>query len=97
METTRSYLQCESVGLGLYRTLGPVPGAYSFRKSSPGLPVESVVIHVLAKNTKIVIWKDSHRIQVPFSKGSIGLWQALPSDLLDAGSQRVERTFDNGG
>ncbi|KAH7304475.1 hypothetical protein B0I35DRAFT_151162 [Stachybotrys elegans] len=97
METIRSYLQCESIGFGLYRTLGPVPGAYSFRKSNPDSPAESIVVHLLENNTKIAIWKASHRVKVPFSKGDIGLWETAPSNLEAAGSERDEQTFENGG
>ncbi|KAH8715382.1 hypothetical protein HC256_004208 [Beauveria bassiana] len=47
IEAVRSYLQCETddqpLGLGLYRTLGPVPGAYAFRRSYPGQSAESVL------------------------------------------------------
>jgi hypothetical protein len=97
MEAIKSYLQCESIGLGLYRTLGPVPGAYSFRESNPDLPAESVLVHLLDKNSKIATWKASHRVKVPFFKGQIGLWQADTSDLERAGLQRVEEAFENGG
>ncbi|KAL6406385.1 hypothetical protein AUP68_09178 [Ilyonectria robusta] len=97
METLRSCLQCESFGLGLYRTLGPVPGAYSFRQSNPDLPVESVLVHLLEKESKIAIWKAAHRVKVPFFNGKIGLWQATHSELEGAGLQCVEETFENGG
>ncbi|KAK7224011.1 hypothetical protein V2G26_012014 [Clonostachys chloroleuca] len=97
MSALKSCLHCESMGLGLYRTLGPVPGAYSFRRSNPDLPVESVVVHLLDKETEIVLWKASHRAKVPFFKGKIGLWQATSSELEGAGLQCVKKTFENGG
>ncbi|KAH7131189.1 hypothetical protein EDB81DRAFT_808081 [Dactylonectria macrodidyma] len=97
MEATRSYLRSELLCLGLSRTLGPVPGAYSFRRSNPHLPVESVMVHLLEKDTTIAIWDGSHQVGVPFFEGEIGLWQTLPHYLVGAGSQRLVETFKDGG
>ncbi|OAA34930.1 hypothetical protein ISF_09995 [Cordyceps fumosorosea ARSEF 2679] len=97
MKVLRSYLQCESVGLGLYRTLGAVPGAYSFRQCNPDQPAESVLVHLLAKESKIGLWKGTDRVKVPSIPGKIGLWQASPNELAEAGLQYVEQTFDDGG
>lgn len=97
MRVLRSYLQCETVGLGLYRQLGAVPGAYSFRLCNPDQPAESVLVHLLAKDTKIGLWKGADRVKVPSIPGKNGLWQAFPNELEEAGLQYIEETFEDGG
>ncbi|KAK8146530.1 hypothetical protein G3M48_002992 [Beauveria asiatica] len=102
IEAVRSYLQCETddqpLGLGLYRTLGPVPGAYAFRRSYPGQFAESVLVHLLPKHSKIRIWKGiDRRAEVPVRMGEIPLWQADNLGLGNAGLKCREEVFDQGG
>lgn len=89
-------LRCESFALGVYRTIGLIPGAYSLRRSDPKLPAKSVAVHLLPKNSKIAIWKSSHSVEVPYV-GKFGMWRSEDADLARSGAQRIEKEFQNGG
>lgn len=98
----RTYLRCkesDSLGLGLYRILGPVPGAYAFRRSYTNQTTESVLLHLFSKGSKVRIWKGSNRMRIAVTQrnGDLPLWRAELSEIQAAGLQSVERTLDHGG
>ncbi|KAJ6784334.1 hypothetical protein PWT90_09957 [Aphanocladium album] len=101
-EAMRTYLRCEekdTLGLGLYRILGPVPGAYAFRRSYVNQIAESVLLHLFSRGSKIRLWKGTNRtcIAVTQRNGDLPLWRAELSEIQAAGLQSVERSLDHGG
>ncbi|KAF2182597.1 hypothetical protein K469DRAFT_752086 [Zopfia rhizophila CBS 207.26] len=83
--------------LGLYRSIGAFPGDYIFRKSDPEVKVESLLVQLWSKGSRVSFWGGSHHHELPSVKGENNLWRVPRVSLKQLGLEPIEVTFEQGG
>ena len=64
------------VWLGTLQIFRIPPGASTFRESVPKSEVNSLFVHLLDKESKVIYWRASHRLLLP--QGENNLWLYMP-------------------
>lgn len=68
-----------------------------FRKGGPRAGRRRLVVHLLPQGTRISYWSYSHKHDLPTSDGSRLLYELSEPELIEAGCERVEDEFPDGG
>lgn len=68
-----------------------------FRKGGPRAGRRRLLVQLLSKGTQVGYWRFSHQHDLPTTDGARLLHELSESTLIEAGCERKEKGFPNGG